>query len=101
LPAQKIETKVESSMDSLFKTVPILNSEVRIGSISKEKPFINKTFDWYVFVFVVMLLGIIRWVDVGRFSQTLNQSIRPTTDFRRGKDQSQGNLSGFLLNIFF
>lgn len=100
-PAQE-KRLVQKSMDSLLSIHPTLaNKRVFVG-IQREKAMNDKTPDFYLLLFLCLLLGCIRVIDPKYFLNLWKSFRNPVLSSRQLKDQTENaSVSALLANVFF
>ncbi|MES2701384.1 MAG: DUF4271 domain-containing protein [Bacteroidota bacterium] len=88
--------------DSLIATHPMVSSMYVISDIALPHPSESKTADFYLLLFLCMILGLIRFMDTKYFINLWKAFWNPTLSNRQLKDQLQGaGLPNLMMNIFF
>jgi Domain of unknown function (DUF4271) len=81
---------------------PLLTSSVVISDIELPHIYTSQTADFYLLLFLCLMLGLIRFMDTRYFLNLWRAFWNPTLSNRQLKDQLQGSgLPNLLMNIFF
>lgn len=98
-------TQERAASDSLRNTLkhhPQFSQKKIFYNIERERVMNNKTVDFYLLLFVCIMLGIIRYMNPKYFYHLWKAFINPTHSSRQLKDQMEGTtLQNLLMNIFF
>jgi hypothetical protein len=97
-----VKAGVARTMDSVLKTHPQFTQKTISYNIVEERPVIEETWDFYLLLFLILLLGFIRLVDP-KYFQTLWIAIsNPTLSNRQLKEKLQtASIPNMLMNVFF
>jgi hypothetical protein len=88
--------------DSLLKSHPMMSSTYIISDIELPHTMKQQTADFYLLLFMCLMLGVIRFMDPRYFLNLWRAFWNPTLSNRQLKDQLQGaGLPNLLMNIFF
>lgn len=88
--------------DSVIGRHPMFANARIISDIEVPHVHVSQTADFYLLLFLCLMLGIIRFVDPRYFYNLWLAFTNPTLSARQLKDQLQGaGLPNFLMNIFF
>ena len=88
--------------DSLLAAHPMLASTYVISDIEIPHAAQSQTADFYLLLFLCVMLGLIRFMDTRYFHNLWKAFINPTLSNRQLKEQLQGaGLPNLLMNIFF
>jgi hypothetical protein len=88
--------------DSLLTMHPMMASQVVISDIELPHPWVSQTADFYLLLFLCLMLGLIRFMDTRYFLNLWRAFWNPTLSNRQLKDQLQGSgLPNLLMNVFF
>jgi hypothetical protein len=88
--------------DSIIASHPMIATKVIISDIELPHVMKAQTADFYLLLFLCLILGLIRFMDTRYFFNLWRAFLNPTLSNRQLKEQLQG--SGFpnlLMNIFF
>jgi hypothetical protein len=89
-------------MDSVLKAHPVLRGKIVVNAILYPRHFMDKTTDFYLLMFLVLMLGAIRLTDPKYFYNLWQAFKNPTLSSRQLKEKLQSaTLSNMLMNIFF
>ncbi|MEI8279916.1 MAG: DUF4271 domain-containing protein [Bacteroidota bacterium] len=98
--AVKVATK--HSMDTVLATHPQLANQSIINAIEHPHLMNDKTADFYLLLFLCLMLGLIRLSDFRYFQSLWRAFWNPSLSSRQLKDQMESSsLSNLLMNIFF
>ena len=97
-----LKAATDRSMDSLLSANPQIAQETVAYNIIKERTVAEETWDFYLLLFLILLLGFIRLVDP-KYFQTLWIAIsNPTLSNRQLKEKLQtASIPNILMNVFF
>lgn len=88
--------------DSAIAAHPMLSSTYIISDVELPRANLSQTADFYLLLFLCIMLGIIRFSDTRYFYNLWLAFWNPTLSNRQLKDQLQGaGLPNLLMNIFF
>ena len=88
--------------DSMISAHPMLASKYIISDIEQPHIMVSQTADFYLLLFLCLMLGLIRFIDTRYFINLWRAFWNPTLSNRQLKDQLQGaGLPNYLMNIFF
>lgn len=88
--------------DSFYHSLPQLGTTRVISNIEQTHNFVDKTNDFYLLLFLCIMLGLIRFSDRRYFQNLWRAFWSATLSTRQLKDQLLGApLSNLLMNIFF
>lgn len=88
--------------DSFYSSLPQLDSKRVISNIERAHNMVDKTNDFYLLLFLCIMLGLIRFSDHRYFQNLWRAFWSATLSTRQLKDQLLGApLSNLLMNIFF
>ena len=88
--------------DTLLLTHPMMASRHVVSDIEIPHSFDTQTADFYLLLFLCLMLGIIRFMDTRYFINLWRAFWNPTLSNRQLKEQLQGSgLPNFLMNVFF
>ncbi|MBS1688530.1 MAG: DUF4271 domain-containing protein [Bacteroidetes bacterium] len=89
-------------IDSFYHALPQLNSKRIIMNIERSHSMVDKTNDFYLLLFLCIMLGLIRFSDRRYFQNLWRAFWSATLSTRQLKDQLLGApLSNLLMNVFF
>ncbi len=89
-------------LDSAITHNPMMATQVIVSDIQQPHPFTSQSADFYLLLFLCLMLGIIRFVDERYFYNLWAAFWNPMLSNRQLKDQLQSaGLPNFLMNIFF
>jgi len=88
--------------DSMLAVHPMVSSLYIISDIQSPHVMPSQTADFYLLLFLCLILGMIRYTDTRYFVNLWKAFWNPTLSNRQLKDQLQGaGLPNFLMNLFF
>ena len=88
--------------DSFISAHPMMASQYIVSDIELPHMYVSKTADFYLLLFLCLMLGLIRFMDTRYFINLWRAFWNPTLSNRQLKEQLQGaGLPNFLMNIFF
>jgi hypothetical protein len=88
--------------DSIIVKHPMMAAKHVISDIELPHEFASQTADFYLLLFLCLLLGMIRFMDTRYFVNLWRAFWNPTLSNRQLKEQLQGSgLPNLLMNIFF
>jgi len=88
--------------DSVIAAHPMLASHYIVSDIELPHMYVSKTADFYLLLFLCLMLGLIRFMDTRYFINLWRAFWNPTLSNRQLKEQLQGaGLPNLLMNIFF
>lgn len=88
--------------DSFIAAHPMLASQYIVSDIELPHMYVSKTADFYLLLFLCLMLGLIRFMDTRYFINLWRAFWNPTLSNRQLKEQLQGaGLPNLLMNIFF
>jgi hypothetical protein len=88
--------------DSFFSSNAFLKGTQVVSGIEEPHAIPSQTSDFYLLLFLCLILGLIRYMDTRYFINLWRAFINPTLSNRQLKDQLQGaGLPNLLMNIFF
>ena len=88
--------------DSFIAAHPMLASRYVISDVEIPHIQISQTADFYLLLFLCLMLGLIRFMDTRYFLNLWRAFWNPTLSNRQLKEQLQGSgLPNLLMNIFF
>lgn len=88
--------------DSMLAAHPMLASPYLVSDIQSPHIMASQTADFYLLLFLCLILGLIRYTDTRYFMNLWRAFWNPTLANRQLKDQLQGaGLQNFLMNLFF
>jgi hypothetical protein len=88
--------------DSVMWNHPMMASKTVISDIELPHIMESQTADFYLLLFLCLMLGLIRFIDTRYFLNLWRAFWNPTLSNRQLKDQLQGSgLPDILMNIFF
>lgn len=101
LNAKGIETAAIQGTDSIIRHHPLLAHNNYMG---RELPriFADKTFDFYIVLFLVLVFGVMRFINP-RYFQDMVRALKGTTTANQGLREHAGGaiFQNFLMNFFF
>jgi len=90
------------SSDSLVYKHPMMASTRIISDIELPHTMDSQTADFYLLLFLCLMLGLIRYTDTRYFINLWKAFLNPTLSNRQLKEQLQGSgLPNLLMNVFF
>jgi len=90
------------SADTFIASQPMMASRHVISDIELPHEMVSQTADFYLLLFLCLLLGLIRFMDTRYFVNLWRAFWNPTLSNRQLKEQLQGSgLPNLLMNIFF
>ncbi len=88
--------------DSFIAANPMMATQYVVSDIELPHIYDSKTADFYLLLFLCLMLGLIRFMDTRYFFNLWRAFWNPTLSNRQLKEQLQGaGLPNFLMNIFF
>lgn len=88
--------------DSFIAAHPMMASQYVVSDIELPHIYDSKTADFYLLLFLCLMLGLIRFMDTRYFFNLWRAFWNPTLSNRQLKEQLQGaGLPNFLMNTFF
>ncbi len=88
--------------DTFIANLPVLNAKYTINDIEHPRVYESQTADFYLLLFLCIMLGLIRFMDARYFMNLWRAFWNPTLSNRQLKDQLQSSaVPNFLMNIFF
>ncbi len=91
-----------SLADSMLSAHPMVSSPYIISDIQSPHVMVSQTADFYLLLFLCLILGLIRYMDTRYFINLWRAFWNPTLSNRQLKDQLQGaGLPNFMMNLFF
>ncbi len=88
--------------DSVIAAHPMLASHYIVSDIELPHVYVSKTADFYLLLFLCLMLGLIRFMDTRYFINLWRAFWNPTLSNRQLKEQLQGaGLPNLLMNVFF
>ena len=89
-------------MDSLLVNHPMVKKEQVVYAISDNRTFVDRTVDFYLLVSLILLLGLIRFIDPRYFHILWQAFHNPGLSNRSLTDKLQhASFPNFLMNVFF
>jgi hypothetical protein len=93
---------VSDSMRQMLLKHPQVIRKKTVYNIEREHVMNDKTVDFYMLLFVCIMLGIIRYMDPKYFYDLWRAFLNPTLSSRQLREQMEGTtLQNLLMNIFF
>lgn len=97
-----VKQSVAMALDSFPSTHPMVATTNIVSDIETPHVMVSKTADFYLLLFLCLMLGLIRFVDTRYFLNLWRAFWNPTLSNRQLKDQLQGSgLPNMLMNVFF
>ncbi len=88
--------------DSFIAAHPMMASQYIVSDIELPHIYVSKTADFYLLLFLCLMLGLIRFMDTRYFINLWRAFWNPTLSNRQLKEQLQGaGLPNLLMNLFF
>lgn len=88
--------------DNLIANHPMMATKQVISDIELPHTWVSQTADFYLLLFLCLILGLIRFMDTRYFLNLWRAFWNPTLSNRQLKDQLQGSgLPNLLMNVFF
>lgn len=88
--------------EKLLMSHPMIATTRIISDIEIPHKMVSKTADFYLLLFLCLMLGMIRFMDTRYFLNLWRAFWNPTLSNRQLKDQLQGSgLPNLLMNVFF
>ncbi len=98
----KLQAGTEQLTEHLLLMHPMMATTRVISDIELPHSFETQTADFYLLLFLCLMLGVIRYMDTKYFINLWRAFWNPTLSNRQLKDQLQGSgLPNFLMNVFF
>jgi len=89
-------------VDSMLAAHPMLATRYIISDIEIPHEMVSQTADFYLLLFLCLMLGLIRFMDTRYFLNLWRAFWNPTLSNRQLKEQLQGaGLPNLLMNVFF
>ncbi|XZF12621.1 DUF4271 domain-containing protein [Chitinophagaceae bacterium MMS25-I14] len=107
LSANSIDTVYVSKMtkmgmDSLLRVHPLLSGKTVINAVTRTRVHTDRTTDFYLLLFLLLFLGLIRMGNPRYFQSLLRAFWNPTLSNRQLKEQLESaRMPNLLMNIFF
>jgi len=93
---------VQRAADSFLTAHPLMATRYIVSDIAVPHIMPAQTADFYLLLFLCLLLGLIRFIDTRYFLNLWRAFLNPTLSNRQLKDQLQGSgLPNLLMNVFF
>jgi hypothetical protein len=93
---------LQAMTDKLIADNPMMSSTRIISDIELPHITISQTADFYLLLFLCLILGLIRFMDTRYFVNLWRAFWNPTLSNRQLKEQLQGSgLPNLLMNVFF
>ncbi len=97
-----LEQGTVAMTDSFIAVQPMMASHYIVSDIELPHIYASKTADFYLLLFLCLMLGLIRFMDTRYFINLWRAFWNPTLSNRQLKEQLQGaGLPNFLMNVFF
>jgi len=97
-----VHRSAQQAMDSMLAAHPMLVGKLTVSDIQSPHIMVSQTADFYLLLFLCLILGLIRFMDTRYFINLWRAFWNPTLSNRQLKDQLQGaGLPNLLMNIFF
>jgi hypothetical protein len=88
--------------ENLIANHPMVASKEVISDIASPHKWVSQTADFYLLLFLCLILGLIRFMDTRYFLNLWRAFWNPTLSNRQLKDQLLGSgLPNLLMNVFF
>jgi Domain of unknown function (DUF4271) len=101
-PPDSILAQSFAASDTFLATQPMMTSTNIISAIELAHVMKSQTADFYLILFLCLMLGLIRFMDTRYFLNLWKAFWNPTLSNRQLKDQLQGSgLPNLLMNVFF
>jgi len=101
-PPDSILAQSFAANDTFLATQPMMTSTNIISAIELAHVMKSQTADFYLILFLCLMLGLIRFMDTRYFLNLWKAFWNPTLSNRQLKDQLQGSgLPNLLMNVFF
>ena len=98
----KLQMGTTQKMNDLLAAHRMLASKRFMSDIELPHTLVTQTADFYLLLFLCLMLGIIRYMDTRYFINLWRAFWNPTLSNRQLKEQLQGSgLPNFLMNFFF
>jgi Domain of unknown function (DUF4271) len=93
---------VAARLDSMLDAHPQMALEQKVVAIAHTRTMHDKTADFYLMLCMVLLLGVIRYLDPRYFYSLWRSFYNPTLKHSQLKDKLEvATFQGLLMNIFF
>jgi hypothetical protein len=93
---------VHARLDSVVARHPQIAQKIRIVAIEPLRVMNNQAIDFYLLVFMVIALGVIRYANPRYFQNLWKAFMNPSMTGRQLKDQLEvSTFQGLLMNVFF
>lgn len=97
-----IRQNFEAKPDTFLLSHPMMASTHILSDIEIPHTMVSQTADFYLLLFLCLMLGLIRFMDTRYFLNLWKAFWNPTLSNRQLKDQLQGSgLPNLLMNVFF
>ena len=98
----QLDVQTRATTERFINAHPFMNTNYIISDIELPHAFVGQTADFYLLLFLCIMLGIIRYMDTRYFVNLWLAFWNPTLSNRQLKEQLQGaGIPNFLMNIFF
>ncbi len=90
------------TVENFLASHHMMATKIIISDIELPHVMVSKTADFYLLLFLCLMLGLIRFMDTRYFINLWRAFWNPTLSNRQLKEQIQGSgLPNFLMNVFF
>jgi len=97
-----LDSETVATTDSFIAAHPMVASQFIVSDIELPHMYVSKTADFYLLLFLCIMLGLIRFMDTRYFINLWRAFWNPTLSNRQLKEQLQGaGLPNLLMNVFF
>lgn len=101
-PPDSVLKQSFAAHDTFLAAHPLMTSTDIISAIELKHVMKSQTADFYLILFLCLMLGLIRFMDTRYFLNLWKAFWNPTLSNRQLKDQLQGSgLPNLLMNVFF
>jgi len=100
--AKAVMAATRSDMDSLLGSHPMVKAQKTVSVLANPRFYDDKTADFYLLLFLLLVLGLIRFSDPKYFYNLWHSFVNPGVNAGQLKDKLQhASFSNFLMNVFF
>ncbi len=102
IDSASLQRRILATTDDFVASQPMMASANIISDIELPHNMASQTADFYLLLFLCLMLGLIRFMDTRYFYNLWRAFLNPTLSNRQLKEQLQGSgLPNLLMNIFF
>jgi hypothetical protein len=92
---------ISKNVDSLIYASGVLKSKATASTIINERVMPDKTVDFYLLIFLCLLLGIVRYSDRRYFTNLFRAFTNPSQSTAAREQLEVAMVSNMLMNLFF